>query len=183
MTKLRQAMQAAAMVDPDPLTMLDVADRTLRLHNRDGFATALAMIYDAQAQQVMYASAGHPGPLVRSADGEVVEERTFGGMLGIEIDQERVIGRIATPPGTMLVLYTDGIIEHSRDLLESQTLLKIALADERVLVMAKPARYLVDEVLGGQRATDDIAVLTLHFTSARPRRAIRTGLSLVSTSD
>ena len=83
MTKLRQAMQAAAMVVADPNVMLDVADKTLRLHDGDGYATAIAAVYDPKLQSLTFASAGHPGPMLRAPDGSVEELSSPGLLLGL----------------------------------------------------------------------------------------------------
>ncbi len=162
MTKLRQAMQAAAMIDPAPVTMLDVADRTLHLHDPGGYATALAMIYDPATEQATFASAGHLGPLLRAPDGTVSECRSFGTLLGLGMDEPRETVTIGVSAGTAVVLYTDGIVESTRDLLAGQRRLAAALADPALLAETHPAQALVERVLGGLHATDDIAVLLLH---------------------
>jgi hypothetical protein len=162
MTKLRGAMQAAAMIDPTPATMLDVADRTLHLHDPGGYATALAMIFDPVAQEATFASAGHFAPLVRCPDGSVCESRSFGTLLGLGLDEPRETATIAMRAGTVVALYTDGIVEVTRDLLAGQRRLSAALADPAIVADVHPAQALVERVLGGFHATDDIAVLLLE---------------------
>jgi serine phosphatase RsbU (regulator of sigma subunit) len=163
MTKLRLAMQSAALVDPDPNVMLRVADATLRLSNADAYATAIAAIYDPAARRVTFASAGHPGPLLRAADGTVEEYTNEGAMIGLRGGDETSVQTIATPPGSTLVFYTDGLVEFVRDIDEGYRRLGDALRDDGALAGARPAETLVSAVLGTDAAHDDIAVLVITF--------------------
>lgn len=166
MTKLRQAIQSAAMVRPDPKTMLEVADETLRLHDPDGYATAIAAVYDPVTHVLLLATAGHPGPVLRTPNGHIEELASDGIMLGLHSGHDREIVRVATPPGSTLVFYTDGLIEATRDLDEGHRRLCRALSSEDVRSASEPARALVEHVLAGEPPTDDIAVLIAHVPMA-----------------
>ncbi len=159
MTKLRQAMQAAAMVSPDPNVMLRVADETLRLIDVDGYATAIAALYDPQAQTLTFASAGHPGPIVRTPDGRISDHSASGLLLGLRTGAETDVLVVAVPPQSTIVLYTDGLVEATRDFEASSARLHAAIARNDVITQPAPARAIVDFVLGTTTAFDDIAVL------------------------
>ncbi|GAC1548520.1 MAG: hypothetical protein NVS3B16_21500 [Vulcanimicrobiaceae bacterium] len=159
MTKLRQAMQSAAMLSPDPGAMLAVADKTLRLIDPEGYATAVAAIYDRAERTFAYASAGHPGPALRRPDGTVVDLTRSGMMLGLRAGAACETTLVAAPPGTVIVFYTDGLVEATRDIVEGQRRLSQAVADRTVVDGAGPARAIVEAVLAGGDASDDIAVL------------------------
>lgn len=159
MTKLRQAMQAAAMLDPDPSAMLRVADKTLRLIDADAYATAIAAIYDPRARTLAYASAGHPGPALRGPTGSVVDLTRSGLMLGLFDGRASEVAVVATPAGSTLVFFTDGLIEATRDIAEGQQRLHDYLASDATLDGLAGARQLVEHVLGHGDASDDIAVL------------------------
>lgn len=163
MTKLRLAMQSAAIVRAEPNLMLHVADATLRLANPDAYATAIAAVYDPTVRTVTFASAGHPGPLLRTADGAVEEFNTFGLMVGLIDDAEAQTCTISTPPGSTLVFYTDGLIEFARDMPDGYRRLTQALQRDDVLHAARPAQMLVNAVLQTDEARDDIAVLVVTF--------------------
>ncbi len=162
MTKLRQAMQSAAMVRAVPNVMLDVADRTLRMHAPEGYATALAAIYDPATQTTTIASAGHPGPAIRTGDGTIREYVSSGLLLGLRDGSDDASVDIPTPPGSLLVFFTDGLTEATRDVDEGQRRLFAALAEADVIVSDRPARAIVESVLRGENAGDDIAVLTMR---------------------
>ncbi|GAC1596924.1 MAG: hypothetical protein NVS3B28_28620 [Candidatus Velthaea sp.] len=166
MSKLRQAMQTAAMIHPDPATMLDVADETLRLHDSGGYATAVAAIYDPATHRTSFASAGHLAPMLRTAHGNVQVNERHGSMLGLGIKDRRTVAEIATPPGSMLVLYTDGLVESTRDLIEGERRLGEAVANTAVMTSGDPAAAIVRAVLGSTTASDDVAVLTVTFVAA-----------------
>ena len=163
MTKLRQAMQAAAMVDPDPNVMLDVADKTLRLLDPDGYATALAALYDPAARTLTFASAGHAGPAVRAPDGTIEDFTSPGQMLGLRPGGERATKTLPAPPGTVMVFYTDGLTEATRDTDEGQRRLHDVMGRDDVVHGTRPARAIVQQVLGTTQASDDIAVLVARL--------------------
>ncbi|HWT07080.1 MAG TPA: GAF domain-containing SpoIIE family protein phosphatase, partial [Xanthomonadales bacterium] len=163
MTKLRQAMQAAAMVVPDPNVMLDVADKTLRLLDPDGYATALAALYDATARTLTFASAGHAGPAVRTPDGRLEDFTSEGQMLGLRPGGERATNVVPAPPGAVMVFYTDGLTEATRDTDEGQRRLHEVLARDDIVHGDRPARTIVQQVLGATEASDDIAVLVARI--------------------
>jgi len=159
MTKLRQAMAAAAMVDPDPIVMLRVANETLGLLDADGYATALAALYDPQARTLTFASAGHPGPIVWTPDGAVREDACSGLMLGLRTAAERETCVVPLVPGGGFVFFTDGLVEATRDMEAGRERLFRALASVDVLADPQPAKAIVRFVLGETQAGDDIAVL------------------------
>jgi PAS domain S-box-containing protein len=165
MTKLRQAMQSAAMVNPDPNLMLDVADRTLRLLDPDGYATALAGIFDGEAGTLTFASAGHPGPALRTQDGRVLEFTSPGLMLGLRDGRQNETELVPAAPGSTIVFYTDGLVEATRDIDVGHRRLHEALERADVVNGEHPARAIVAHVLGGDEATDDIAVLVARIVS------------------
>lgn len=163
MTKLRQAMQSAAMLSPDPNAMLTVADKTLRLIDPDGYATALAAIFDAAEHTLVYASAGHPGPALRTSSRDVVDLTRSGLMLGLRDGKEGAATLVATPPGSTIVFYTDGLIEATRDIDEGLGRLYALLATDTAAGGASAARRIVEYVLAGNDASDDIAVLVVKI--------------------
>ncbi len=159
MTKLRQAMQAAAMVDPNPNVMLAVADKTLRLLDADGYATAVAAMYDPRERTLTFASAGHSGPVVRTSDGAVANYSCPGLMLGLRSGTESNMLTVALPAQSTFVFYTDGLVEATRDMDFGLERLQQAVAQPDITSQPQPARAIVEYVLGTARASDDIAVL------------------------
>lgn len=79
MASVRQVFRGAAQINPDPGVLLDAAHRTLRAENQDSLVTAFVAIFDPITSLLTYALAGHPRPLLRFADGTIVELDAGGG--------------------------------------------------------------------------------------------------------
>ncbi|MEV8505139.1 SpoIIE family protein phosphatase [Actinoplanes sp. NPDC051475] len=98
--------------EPGPLlTQLDRAVRGLRV---PAAATAvLARVRRAgPAYEVTFANAGHPPPLLMRPDGSVdVWWENPEPLLGVVPRLERTTHRRTVPAGSVLVLYTDGLVE------------------------------------------------------------------------
>lgn len=163
MTKLRLAMQSAAIVDADPRLMLRVAEATLRVSDPDAYATAIAAVYDPEARTLTLASAGHPPPIMRTGEGNLTELPTRGSMLGLGPSTDRDPITITLPAGATVVLYTDGLVEFKRELAAGVERLGNALRSD-VISSDRPAEALLAAVLDGDRAQDDIAVLIACVT-------------------
>lgn len=164
MGEARQSIRGAAAINPDPAVLLDAADRILADSPDDRYATAWAGIVDPIDFSLRYASAGHPPPMLRDAGGEVRVLEADGLPLGLAgtLAQRRSTYTTFIDPGSLLILYTDGLIESSRDAMRDEALLAAALAataPER----RSTARELRDAVLGSEAAHDDVAILLVEF--------------------
>jgi PAS domain S-box-containing protein len=169
MATLRQSMRAAASILPNPNAMLGVAERTLRDIPEHTYATALAGIYDPAQRQFTFATAGHPGPVLRDADGRIEELVATGALLGLgqtHLEQATVF----VPPGSALAFFTDGLSESTRDIDDGYQRIHAALASASVRSADNPARALVEHVLDRAPARDDIAVLVMETASEVPEQ-------------
>lgn len=92
-SKIRQAIRVAGQVQIDPAAILNAADRSLRTEYLDAIVTAFVGTFDCAERSFVYASAGHPGPLVRYADGrvDVLEESSLP--LGLHVREESALLR------------------------------------------------------------------------------------------
>jgi PAS domain S-box-containing protein len=166
MTKVRQTIRTASLGDADPAAILDVADVALRLDDPDKLATAMVGLYDPGTHTLTCVAAGHPAPLMRSADGTVAEPFLERGLpLGLRTGERAPSHTIVLEPGAFLVFYTDGLIESTRDLIEGERRLHAALADPAVCSAPRPADAIYRAVLF-DGAHDDVAVLTLATSPA-----------------
>jgi GAF domain-containing protein/anti-sigma regulatory factor (Ser/Thr protein kinase) len=163
MANVRQAIRGVAHVHADPDLMLQSADRALRSESPDRFVTAFVGVIDPIAETIAFKSAGHLPALVRTADGSCVELISRGLPLGLRTDDDPPAQHAELPVGSMLVLYTDGLVEATRDLLEGERRLRTVLVDGDVYDHAHPARALHDAILI-DGATDDTAILTVRVS-------------------
>jgi serine phosphatase RsbU (regulator of sigma subunit)/anti-sigma regulatory factor (Ser/Thr protein kinase) len=160
MASVRQVFRGAAHINPDPVTLLDAAHRTLHSENPESLVTAFVGVFDPVTSLLIYASAGHPRPLLRAAGGDIIELQSTGGPLGLPFDVERSSNTVEMPVGSLLVLYTDGLTEATRDPLAGEAALRSALTSRSVLEAPNVALAINDAVLA-DAARDDVAVLTV----------------------
>lgn len=78
-------------------------------------ATAVVAILEdrgPEGQLVHWASAGHPPPVLRTADGDVrLLDVQPGLLLGLDPSAHRLDHEVLLAPGDLLLLYTDGLVE------------------------------------------------------------------------
>lgn len=161
MSKIRLVLRTAGMLGAPPAVMLQAAERILDT-TRDRYATALAAVYDPAARTLEVASAGHPGPLVANPGGEVESVELEGAMLGLRAGavRESVTRRI--PPGAIVALYTDGLVEVQRDFNAGLAQLRRAILHASANAGALSAEDLVESAIGAQTPMDDLAVLLMR---------------------
>lgn len=173
MSKIRQAIRVAGQVQIDPAAILNAADRSLRSEYPEGIVTAFVGIFDRSERAFSYASAGHPGPLVRFADGRVDTLEESSLPLGLRVREESALVRsIELEVGSLFVLYTDGLTEATRDIARGERRLREAVLAEDTFAATDPAERIYDRVLG-EGARDDVAVLTIRVTSLDLERDAR----------
>ncbi len=164
---MRQSIRAVGQTTPDPVAILDAADRTLRAHDPDRIVTAFVGVLDPFTGELTYASAGHPPAFLREADGTIAELWTSGLPLGLRGKHLRSNAEtIVVPRDALLVLYTDGLTESTRDVLEGEARLRAELAKPSLFENDSPAKALRRRLLpNGSR--DDVAILTVRVNAVR----------------
>ena len=116
------------------------------------FITLVALVFDPARGDVACASAGHPAPRLVLPDGTVEAIAAGGLALGIEPDQDYETVAASLPPGAIVVVYTDGVVEARRDGEQfGVERLDALLAEERSL----PPRRIADAALAACRAWAD----------------------------
>lgn len=166
---VRQALRGAAQILAEPNEILDAADRALRSEQPDAIVTAFLAILDPQNLTLSYASAGHPPPLLRSSNEEITALRGGGLALGLRwMDGYGVEkSRSATlTDRSLLALYTDGLIEATRDIEEGEQKVRQVMQSAEVWDAENPAAVICDRVL--DEVLDDVAILTIRIEQAAP---------------
>ena len=114
---IRYTLRAAAVYDPDPVTVLDTLNTALHREYRGDdprYCTAIFGILapDGDAFSITLASGGHPPCLLLRADGTAAYQPTPNGLLiGILPSATFTSREIRLAPGDTLLLYTDGLTE------------------------------------------------------------------------
>jgi PAS domain S-box-containing protein len=163
----REAIRAYALHQRLPHKILRLANEALlHRHGNRHFVTVALVLLDPSTGKMKYSLAGHPPPMLVSAEGARTVDWRTSPPLGAFEDS-----RFSTGGGTLrrdatLVFYTDGITEARKngDLLGERGLLELLrdlspLTPEGVSeqVMAKIGEY------GGGRLRDDAAVLAISL--------------------
>jgi serine phosphatase RsbU (regulator of sigma subunit)/anti-sigma regulatory factor (Ser/Thr protein kinase) len=166
MGAVRQALRGAAQILAEPIEILNAADRALRSEQPDGIVTAFVAILDPITLILTYASAGHPPPLLRSASGEISALSGSGlplGLRSIQTFPPDITRAIRLDDRSLLVLYTDGLIEATRDIEAGEASVREALGTTAVWDAVNPAAAISDHVL--EEVVDDVAILTIRIDS------------------
>ncbi|MFF5448649.1 SpoIIE family protein phosphatase [Streptomyces sp. NPDC012888] len=170
MGQLRTAVRTLARHDVPPARMLGSLDAIVAEIGEDEMATCVYAVHDPATGGCEIARAGHPPPAVVTPDGKVgFLEGPPGTPLGAGGRSFRA-EHVPLPPGSLLALYTDGLIEaRGSDLDRGMLRLAAALAEvDRPLDEICRA---VLERLPPSRGQDDVALL-LARPLDRPARRV-----------
>ncbi|WP_082526599.1 SpoIIE family protein phosphatase [Kitasatospora sp. MBT63] len=173
MGQVRTAVHAASGAPPDQV--LARANRLLCDLDPGMFTTCLYVHLDLAAHRALLADAGHPPPVLRPPGRPArVLDLVPGPPLGIDPQARYPVAEIPFPAGTLLFLYTDGLVE-ARGVELDHAIAGICEQLDRVPPGSSPSRT-TDGLLARARADgrhdDDIATLLLRAApaAADPRR-------------
>jgi len=167
MGQVRSAWRALALSMTEPNAILTSLDRFAGSVDGAFFSTILTLLLDPSRGELRYASAGHPPALVIEPDGST--RFLEGGRsvpLGLPFDLPRPQAQERLGPGSILVVYTDGLIERREEPLDRGL---ERLAEMASRVRAGSLTEISDgllEIVADDRH-DDVALLTIG-----PRRPV-----------
>ncbi len=167
MTATKAKIRALVLTTP---SRADVIPKTTAVlsHLRSGYVATVALAWiDTETDQLEWRLAGHLPPILRTPDGACL---LLGGAhhppLGMPTTA-REVPPIGFPPGSLLVLYTDGLIERRGENIDE------SLAGLRASVESLPADLTAGEVrarlmnqYAGPDATDDVAIVVVNYPQA-----------------
>ncbi|GLY47804.1 GAF domain-containing SpoIIE family protein phosphatase [Lentzea sp. NBRC 102530] len=164
MGRLRSALRAYALDYADPAVVLGKLDRKASHFEHDTMATVAYAVIDRAARCMRLSVAGHLRPVVAvegqdpafanvPVDPPVGFELVTGGRRATDVD---------LPPGTVVVLYTDGLVERRGEDLDAglERLRHTVTATDPEAVCARVMATMV----GDQQAADDIALVALRHS-------------------
>jgi serine phosphatase RsbU (regulator of sigma subunit) len=167
MGQLRSVLQSYAWQGSGPAVVLDRLDQLVQGLDMAQLATCiygrLELPEGGGDGRLRLANAGHLPPVLRGPDGGV--RLLVGGvslLVGAALGTERDELEVGLEPGCVLVLYTDGLVEHrGRDLTDGLAALEAALAAAPTGSAQDVLRHLLDELAQGE-LDDDVAVLVVR---------------------
>ena len=169
MGQLRAAVRAYAAQDLPPADLLGHLDGLVRGLADDVLVTCVYAVYDPVEESLCLANAGHVPPLVLTADGAQRVE-SDGVVLGAGHGSYEQV-EVDFGPGTVLALYTDGLVERRADDIDSRIdeLVDVMRAGDGALDAV--CRRLV-ALTGDSPDVDDVAIMLVRpHPHIRPRVA------------
>ena len=167
---LQAILRFSDVHEEDLATVAKGINRHLVAHTEpERFVTLVVAVLDPQRRRLTYVNAGHNPPLGLGPDGSVLRLEATGVPLGSFPDAPQSIAHVDLPPGTTLVLYTDGLSERANPNGEIYD-------EERILAVLRRGDYasskdvvdaLVDDTerfSRGRSRDDDTAVLVIRAT-------------------
>ncbi|WP_175436402.1 SpoIIE family protein phosphatase [Streptomyces hawaiiensis] len=161
MGQMRTALRAYAVEGHPPDVVVAHANRLLMDMESDLFATCAYVDVDLEEGAAWCVRAGHLPPVLRYPDGRTeIAEAEGGPPLGVVTRADFPMSPLRLPPGTVITLVTDGLVETpDSDIDEGMDYLAGRLAD------AAPADLglVADALLGNAPRSDDVALLLLRY--------------------
>jgi serine phosphatase RsbU (regulator of sigma subunit) len=167
MAQVRNLLRAYAVETMQPADVLRRTNTAMARLLPDAMATVVYAVLDPATGKVSYANAGHPAPVYAAASGQVEYLETSGGaMLGTPGDGSFSTGQRQLPPGSGLLLYTDGLIEvRRRDITEGFTALAEAMGPAASQSAEQTCTAVQAALLGSASRADDVCLLAAKLTS------------------
>lgn len=170
MGQVRTAVHAHATAGTPPGDVLARTNRLLTDLDPGLFTSCLYALLDLRHHRAQLATAGHPPPLLRHPDGRTEALPLPAGMLlGIDPAARYPTTEVPLPPGTVLALYTDGLVETPGEDIGSAT----AEVAEKVSRLGDGSMDELADALVGPAARmstrhDDIALMLIRALREPP---------------
>jgi CHASE3 domain sensor protein len=163
MSRARQAILSASLSDRDPARVLALVNDVLALQDST-MVTAVCGFIEPGTMKISYATAGHPPPILAGADGVARALPIFGPPLAVvEAPSYRTLEMQASADA-MLMLYTDGLTEYARNVVEGEERLLRVCGEAAAGRVANPAQFIYEKIFDDESPVDDVALLVAAFT-------------------
>lgn len=118
MGQIRTAVRVLCALDPSPSAVVAGLDAVARQLDEDQIVTLVYALLDPITGQARIARVGHLPPLLVLADGSVSAVEVGGSPPLGTPDVQRAEASFEMPPASLLVLYTDGLVEDRHNSLD-----------------------------------------------------------------
>jgi serine phosphatase RsbU (regulator of sigma subunit) len=164
MGQIRTAVRAYTAVGQEPEEIMLSTNRLLIELGSELFASCVYLRLDRERGKAVMARAGHPPPLLLRPDGKVrVLDLAGGPLLGITASARYPTTEVELAPGSLLALYTDGLIEYPGvDIEDALADLCGRLAEVGNRPLDEVADHLVRHSTAARERIDDVALLLLR---------------------
>jgi phosphoserine phosphatase RsbU/P len=162
MSQIRAALRSAALENhDDPAATLAQLDRYVSYFRPAALATVLCAVLDPGQERLRVSLAGHPPPVlaVPGLPAEPVALRP-DPPVGTGIEVTRHSTALALPPGAVVSFYTDGLVEHPAQPIDTG-MLRLARSVSTGSAEATCVTVM-SQLVGNVTPRDDIALLVLR---------------------
>jgi len=167
MAQLRNGMRALTLDSADAGRIVTKLSRLLDGYTDAPFATLAFVTVDPKTHETSVISAGHLPPLVLTPGGAPrMLEGGRGLPLGVEPDTTYEAWSTTLEPGSVIVLYTDGLVERRDRSLDEGLRLLVEAAAEATFDPEEVVDLVIDRLVGDADRGDDIAVLAVALDRA-----------------
>jgi serine phosphatase RsbU (regulator of sigma subunit)/anti-sigma regulatory factor (Ser/Thr protein kinase) len=120
MAEIRTALRAYMAQGHKLVEVISMLNELLVSMGRNRGATLSIFEFDPEAEELEALIAGHPPPLMIRPDGHTcLLEQTHGLPVGVRIGHSYQAFRYSFPVGSVLLLYTDGLVERRGESIEA----------------------------------------------------------------
>jgi serine phosphatase RsbU (regulator of sigma subunit)/DNA-binding response OmpR family regulator/anti-sigma regulatory factor (Ser/Thr protein kinase) len=162
MGRLRHALHAYLAEGHGPAAALARLDALVEQSGPGTLATVACACYDPTTGALEHASAGHPPPLL-AAPGQAPEfiEHPLGLPIGVMPDATFEQRRLVVAPGTIVLLFTDGLVE-DRELPIGEGLERLRAGLTSDPDLERWLEGTVERMTVGRTVDDDVAALAIQ---------------------
>ena len=181
MGRLRSALRAYALDTVEPGEVLERLDRKLQHFEAGQMTTVLYAVIDTDLSTLSVSSAGHPLPMMSSSGSDVATVAAdVDPPLGVDTGVRRRTTTLDLPPGAVLALFTDGLVERRGEAITDglerlRGSLTAGSAEQRCATA-------IHIMLGGAEPHDDVALLVIRREDSGDRPPLHVNLPAVPTS-
>jgi len=151
-----------------PEAVLNRLDRVFPFERFDSFFTIIYLTVDYVNGRLSYCSAGHPAPILRHTDGTLEILDVHGPVIGAGDGRPFQQDDKQLQPGDKIVLYTDGVLDHSNS--AGEFFGKHRLFEALQLHGGQPVQPLMDSLqakikafAGFAESGDDISMMVVEY--------------------
>ncbi|UZN04629.1 PP2C family protein-serine/threonine phosphatase [Cellulomonas sp. S1-8] len=168
MTQARSTLRALAVsYDEPPGALLTRLDETLGYLGEEliGTCAVVRVAHRDGGWIAQVATAGHPPPLLIRGDSTAYVDISQDVLLGVTRSATRRTTESTLPPGSTLLLYTDGLVEHrNSEITDGMNALRALAATMPADDLGALCDTLVSRL--APHPTDDVCLLAVHLPDA-----------------
>lgn len=167
MSQLRSVLRSNALHTEHPAELLTKVDEHLHHFRSDTMATIVCGVLNPFTDELRISAAGHPPPILAPAGGRPYVVPIHSDLpLGVELGHPRHSVDVPLPTGSVLCMYSDGLVERRRLLVD------VNIEKLRDTITLAPAESvcvdIMGRLIGNETPEDDVAVLvTRRFAADR----------------